>query len=137
MFIVYYIGHVDCYKRAESYGDIYGIYKNKEKAYEIAVRLQIDYFAGNFGLNKKDFNFLNDDSKTYSEKYEYIHDYENEKSLFGESEFTMQPSCVIYHVKEIKDFGENSFNKDISRLDSIDNIEIKDDDDYIELTIMK
>ena len=129
MFIVYYIGHVDCYKRADSYGNIWGVYNSKEKAYEMAVRLQINYLEANFGIKKVDYKVLSAPNKSYEEKYNYIHSYDNEESLFGYKEFTMHPTREIYYVEEVENFQDNMFEKDIENLKKIEDIKPEEEDD--------
>ncbi len=123
-YVVYYIGHVDCYKRAESYGNICKVYKCEDKAYEFAVKSQIDYFAGNFGISQIGFEYLNKTGISYKEKYNYIID--NFEDFFGEPEFTMQPSCIVYYIEKFKNFGDDSFQKDILKLKKLEDIEITD-----------
>ena len=112
MFVVYYLDHVDCYKRADSDADIVGVYINEEKAYENAFQLQIKYLIDYDCIIEEDNVFFNDTTKTYKEKYDYIHhDSYNRDRLFGEPEFTMKPTSKFYFVKEIKNFSDSQSNE--------------------------
>ncbi len=121
-YVVYYIGHVDCYKRAESYGDICKVYKSEDKAYEFAVKSQIDYFARKFGISQKEFQYLNKTDISYKEKYNYIID--NFEDFFGEGEFTMQPSSIVFYVKKIETFDDEFFKEDILSLIKLEEVEV-------------
>ena len=131
MFIVYYIGHVDCYKRAESYGDIDKVFESEAKAYEYAVKMNCKQINDDFGMSKRDWIYMKNKNISYKSKYNYLLD--NFEAIYGEPEFTMQPSHTFYYIKKHKKFDDESFYKIINKItelkQEIKDLTIKDEED--------
>lgn len=134
MFIVYWISHVDCYKRAESSGGIEKVFENKEKAYEYAVKKNCNEINNMFGMSKDNWLYMKNPDISYKKKYDYL--LENFEEIYGEPEFTMAPSHTFYFIEKISKFGDDSFDKNIKKYNELDkdikNLTLKDEDEYSE-----
>lgn len=123
-FIVQWVSHTDCYKRAETSALITKVYQSEELAYSYALKEQINYFCNYYGVKNEVFKVLNDDKLSDKEKYNFIHD--NFELCFGEAEFTMQPSFDMYVVTEVKNFDDETFEKDTKNLYNLTKDNIND-----------
>jgi len=123
-FIVQWVSHTDCYKRAETSALIEKVYKIEELAYSYALKNQIQYFRDHYGVKNEVFKILTDDKLSDKEKYNFIH--ENFELCFGEPEFTMQPSFDIYVVTEVEKFNDETFEEDTEKLQNLTNENIND-----------
>lgn len=101
LYVVYYISHYDDYKRAESEGDVEKIFIDKNKAYTYAFIKNLEYINDNFTDIDDSINvYLTNDKLSYEDKYNFF--LENFDEIFGDPEYTMQPTHVIYKVKHLK-----------------------------------
>ena len=131
MYIVYYISHTDCYKRADSTGGVVKSFENKDKAYELAVKENCREINNGYGMSKTHWKYMRDSKFNYCEKYSYLLD--NFENIYGEPEFTMAPSHTFFYVKFLKGFADNNFEKDINKYTELNidlnELNIKDDED--------
>ncbi len=126
-FIVQWVSHTDCYKRAETSALIKKVYQSEELAYSYAVKNQINYFRDHFGVKNEVFKILTDNKLSDKEKYNFIH--ENFELCFGEPEFTMQPTFDMYMVTEVKKFDDDFFIEDTKYLHNLTKDNINDLDE--------
>jgi hypothetical protein len=116
VFVLYYYGHVDCYKRADSYGGIVGIFYKEEEAYKNAV----------FELK----NMLNERARYNWDEIDLEHNIHTIDKLWEEKGHLQCEYCGRTITKEcILDLNDedNLFTKEhiVSILDN-DNISYKD-----------
>ena len=132
MFIVYWVSHVDCYKRAESSGGIDKVFESKEKAYEYAVKKNCKEINDMFGMSKENWLCMKNPNITYQKKYDYL--LEKFEEIYGEPEFTMAPSHTFYHVQKHNKFDDDSFEKTLEKINILDKnikeLTMKDEDEY-------
>lgn len=122
-YIVYSLEHIDNIRRSQSKSNIEKIYKNKEKAYEYALRKQLSYIdlldltfdVKNNG--KEIFLYLTNDEKSFHERLNYFHN--NFQKIFGKPKFSAQPSCICIYVKEFHEFSDDTFIEDLNELKEI------------------
>ena len=101
LYVVYYISHYDDYKRAESNGDIKKIFIDKNEAYKYAFIKNLEYINDNFtDIDDSINDYLTNDELSYEDRHNFF--LENFDEIFGDPEYTSQPTHVIYKVKPLK-----------------------------------
>lgn len=104
VYTVHIKSHTDCYKRGGSDFNISGVFISKEKAYAHAIGILNP--TGTIFYDCDDEELLKELSKEYQkcktdeQRYDFVHD--NFDKIFGEPEYTMEPSHEICVVTEFE-----------------------------------
>lgn len=102
-YVVYYVDHMDDYKRVESNGGVVGVYFNKETAYEIALTKQLEEcFQCAEGSDEKTINAWNAYLEEFPDPTSWERSFKrfDTEKWFGEPEFTAESGGIRYFVEE-------------------------------------
>lgn len=119
IYIIYIFTNIDKL-RSTPRVEILNIYKDKEKAYEYALRKQISYIDlldlsfDDKNNGKEIIMYITDDEKSCEDRLEFFH--KNIYRIFGLPKITSMPSCDMIYVSQKYDFDDMYFEKDIKEL---------------------
>ena len=106
VFVLYYCSHVDCYKRAESFATVVGVFREESAAVMKALKDNVFVFYGDENLDECDKNVTKFIQKKTIPKLEkdrkLLFDSICKMKLDQRGNFTMQASGNYVEIKSVK-----------------------------------